>query len=250
MREDEGASLTGEERRALRILRGYGDAACYEEMAQAIVRGGADGIVADEEGVLLRHRRADLYMIAARSEARVMELVEQIPPNATDVLLHGDYAPALVTQVRTHFHLRHALRFVNYAYYGGLPEPEPEADIRPLGAGALDFLDANYGHASREYIASRLEEGVMLGAYVDGQLAAFIGEHIEGSMGMLHVMPDYRRHHLGYALERAAIRRTMLAGHTPFDQVVPDNAASHALQERLGMTRACGALYWMTDDTF
>lgn len=242
--------MTQEERRALRILRGYGDPACYEEMAQAIVRGGADGISADEDGVLLHHRRADLYMIAAKNEARVMELVDEIPLHATDVLLHGDYATELVTQVRTHFHLRHALRFVMYAYYGEVPEPEREADIRPLGIGALDFLDAHYGHASREYVAARLEDGVMLGAYVDGRLAAFIGEHIEGSMGMLHVMPDYRRHHLGYALERAAIRRTMLAGHTPFDQVVPENEASHALQDRLGMTRACGALYWMTDDTF
>lgn len=235
---------------AVELLRGYGDPACYEEMIQTLLRGQADGVEADGRGVLVHHRRADLYMLAARSEERLLELTEGIPLGATDVLLHGAWALPLVERVRRHFHHRNALELVPYAYYGELPEEEPGIDIRTLDERALNFVYANYGHASRDYLRKRLVDGVMLGAYVDGELAAFIGEHVEGSMGLLHVMPDYRRHHLGYALERAAIRRTMLAGHVPFDQVFPDNEASHALQRRLGMTRAQGALYWITDDSF
>ena len=97
---------------------------------------------------------------------------------------------------------------------------------------------------------ARIRQGVMLGAYVEGELAGFIGEHVEGSMGLLHVMPAYRRMHLGYALERAAIRRTRLAGQIPFDQVAKTNDASIALQARRGMTRAKETVYWITDDTY
>lgn len=70
-------------------------------------------------------------------------------------------------------------------------------------------------------------------------------------MGLLHVMPAFRRHHVGSALERAMIRATMLRGHTAYCQVFPDNAASQSLQRRLGLEAAQGMLYWLTDgDSF
>lgn len=242
--------MTTEEKRACAILRGYGDPACYEEMIQSIVRGHAGWVDAQEGGVALYNARADIYMLAGRSWARFEQMLERIPMGAAAILMHGTLEEDVVERVRRRYGLRHAYRFVEYAYYGALPEEDPAFDIRPLGIQALDFVYANYGHASREYLSERLAEGVMLGAYVDGELAAFIGEHIEGSMGLLHVMPDYRRHHLGFALERAAIRRTMLLGQVPYDQVFEDNAASHALQRRLGMTPSCGLVYWLTDDEY
>ena len=41
---------------------------------------------------------------------------------------------------------------------------------------------------------------MFFGAFVDGQLAGFVGEHSEGSMGMLEIFPAYRRRGLGYSL--------------------------------------------------
>lgn len=237
------------EQRAVDILRGYGDPACYEEMVSAISRGCAEVLETKELGVMLYQTRAQLYMLAGDAQ-RMMEMTTRIPAQAKDILIHGQMAPQDVQRIRTRFHLNCVHPLINYAYYGELPPEDEEHDMRLLGMDALDFLYANYGHAGREYLAQRLEDRVMIGAYVDGQLAGFIGEHVEGSMGLLHVMPDYRRHHLGFALERADIRRTMLCGHTPFCQVVPENGASRSLQARLGMTEAKGMLYWITDDAF
>lgn len=242
--------MTLDERRACDILRSYGDPACYEEMIQSLVRGYAGWVDVSAGGVALYNRRADMYMLAGHSWARFEQMLARIPLGASAILLHGTLDEATVERVRRRYGLRHAYRFVEYAYYGELPKEDKAFDIRPLGPQALDFVHENYGHASREYLRDRLLDGVMLGAYVDGELAAFIGEHIEGSMGLLHVMPAYRRHHLGFALERAAIRRTMLLGQVPYDQVFEDNAASHALQKRLGMTPSQGTVYWLTDDAY
>lgn len=235
--------------RAVEILRSYGDAACYEEMVQTLLRGVGEVLEAKELGVLIRNTRANLYMLAGE-EHRMIELTARIPDDARDVLIHGTMAPERVQAVRSRFHLANVQPLVQYAYYGELPPEETEVEIRLLGMDALDFLYENYGHASREYLRGRVEDGVMIGAYAEGELAGFIGEHIEGSMGLLHVMPSFRRHHLGFALERADIRRTMLRGQTPFCQVVPANGASRSLQRRLSMTQAEGMLYWLTDDTF
>lgn len=241
--------MTELENKAVGILKSYGDAACYEEMVQTLCRGMGEVLEARELGVLIWHTRANVFMLAGETH-RMLELADRIPKDGRDVLIHGNMAPEQVRYLRSKFNLAHAWPFVLYAYYGALPPQETQIDMRLLDMDALDFLFANYGHASREYLAGRLSDRVMIGAYLEGRMAGFIGEHIEGSMGLLHVVPDFRRHHLGFALERADIRRTMLAGHVPFCQVVPENGASRGLQQRLGMTEGRGLLYWLTDDIF
>lgn len=246
----EETTLLRDEARALAILRGYGDRACYESMVQTITRGMAVDIDAQDDGVMLRHRRGDIVMVAAKTGRRLREMTGRIALGTPDVMLHGLCEPEQDVLVRARLNLKNTIAFYQYAYYGEAPAPDADVDIRPLELDSLDFVYRNYGHASREYLEARIRQGVMIGAYVAGELAGFIGEHVEGSMGLLHVLPAYRRMHLGYALERAAIRRTRLAGQIPFDQVALKNEASIALQARLGMTRAQQQVYWITDDTY
>ncbi len=240
--------MTEKEARAAAILRGYGDRAYYEEMVDTMARGQADVMEAGELGVLLRHRRAGLYMLAG-DPARMTDMAMRLPHDGGAIVLHGAIGIQKVRAIREAFGYGRAVPYVNYAYYGELPPEADGADIRRLDETHVDFLYANYGHADRAYLAGRVADGAMIGAYVDGALAGFIGEHIEGSMGLLHIMPAYRRHHLGFTLERANIRRTMLRGHTPFCQVAVDNAASRSLQRRLGMEEAGSLSYWITNDS-
>lgn len=234
---------------ALAFLRRLDDPALYEQMAQTLLRGVGSVAGRSEDALLIHNRAGNAYMIAARSREAALSLCGAIPPSARDIVLHGgdiDTAQAIADR----FHIRHALRFVLYAYYGACPPPQDGLDIRVLREEDVDFLHAHYAHSGRAYLERRVKDGVMLGAYVGGALAGFIGEHSEGAVGLLHVLPEYRRMGLGLALARAAMRRTMLQGYVPFDQVVPDNEASHCLQARLGFTRAKGPCYWLTDDDF
>lgn len=234
-----------DEMRVVDILRNWGDTPCYEQMIQSILRGEAEILSVEANCVLTRHRDEGFYMLAGdRQSMRDME--QKIPSDAREVLVHGELEPYEVEEIRTRLGMTDVDPYVMYGYYGEIPPEEKEAVILPLGMNDLDFVYENYGHASREYLELLLKKGVMIGAYVEGQLAGFIGEHAAGAMGLLHVMPEFRRHHLGYALERADIRRIMLLGNTPFCQVTPDNIASHKLQERLGLTRAKGRMYWMS----
>jgi tRNA (guanine37-N1)-methyltransferase len=67
-------------------------------------------------------------------------------------------------------------------------------------------------------------------------LVGFIGLHADGAMGMLEILPKYRRR--GYASELlATLADTLLArGWLPWGQIFCDNEASFALNEKLGMT--------------
>ena len=85
----------------------------------------------------------------------------------------------------------------------------------------------------------------MYGIFVEDELAGFIGEHDEGSMGMLEVFPAYRRQGLGLALESFQINRILEEGRMPYDQVILGNEKSLSLQKKLGMTITKDTVTWL-----
>ena len=86
----------------------------------------------------------------------------------------------------------------------------------------------------------------MFGIDENGRLAAFAGTHAEGSMGMLEVLPDYRRRGMGEALEACLIARQLEKGWVPFCQIFDGNEPSLRLQKKLGLKLASGRLYWIS----
>ena len=126
------------------------------------------------------------------------------------------------------------------------PAPVPGVELRILDESHTDLVFEHYHMApGRDYVAERLAAGAMTGAFLDGVLAGFIGIHEEGSIGMLEVLPAYRRRGLGYALEAGAIRRALKEGAIPYCQVIEGNTASMELQKKLGLEFSDGFVYWL-----
>ena len=122
----------------------------------------------------------------------------------------------------------------------------PQGDVRPITEEYIPLCAAHYHPEDDEaaYLRSRMEAGQLWGLFEDGQLAAFIGVHHEGSMGILEVLPEYRRRGLAMALEGWLIRWHLERGWTPYCHVYEDNPASHALQKKLGLTPAPDPVVW------
>jgi tRNA (guanine37-N1)-methyltransferase len=110
-----------------------------------------------------------------------------------------------------------------------------DADIRPLTEAELPIVQKYY-HAvdGPENVKERLKAG-MLGIYVGGELAGFIGTHPEGSIGLLEVLPSFRRRGLAFLLESAMMRNQQTLGRVPYAHIRLGNEASIALHKKLGM---------------
>ena len=132
-------------------------------------------------------------------------------------------------------------------YLGKEPPAATEEDIRPLTGEHLDFLQANYRHEDSEYLAWLLERRALFGAFREEKPVGFIGKHAEGSMGLLEVLPAWRRQGVGERLERFLIARELEQGNLPYCHVFTDNQASLALQEKLGLTLAEGSVIWLKE---
>lgn len=120
--------------------------------------------------------------------------------------------------------------------------------IRQLGVSGLPQVAAHYQLEGEDYLRSLLERGQLFGGFLNGVMVGFAGRHAEGSIGLLEILPQYRRQGFATELERYMIRLELSLCHIPFGQVLTDNAPSLALQRSLGMTISSGTLHWLSCD--
>lgn len=136
----------------------------------------------------------------------------------------------------------------SYAYFHAMPPPCDRAvtikRLAPTLAETVHAAYSNPGNADVAHIAELMRKRGVFGAIADGKLAGFIGRHDDGSMGMLEVYEPFRGRGIGIALERFMINYVMSFGRIPVCDVFCRNAASVALQYKLGMTAAEGYTFW------
>ncbi|MGN0402688.1 MAG: GNAT family N-acetyltransferase [Acetatifactor sp.] len=110
---------------------------------------------------------------------------------------------------------------------------------------ALSYVLEHYEYGSREYLTERIRSGAMVGAWKDGKLVGFAGEHEEGSLGLLYVHPEVRRQGIGEALEAYMVNRHLTLGYLPYGQIVVGNDRSIKMQEKHGLYLSEGHVWWM-----
>lgn len=220
------------------------DALLHIDMLEAIRREKGDLLFAAKAGVLLRHTAADVYMMSAKDAHTARSMLNLIP-RADLFVAHQPFTIPLVEET---LHLHASLACVQAVYLGREPVKGTAGQfaIKALNHTHLSFVAQWYSHhLDPDYLLEQLNAGVMYGAYAEGELAGFIGEHAEGSIGMLEVLPQFQRRGIGEALEAFQTNRHLAEGYVPFGQVVEGNTASLKLQEKLGYTLSEGRICWM-----
>lgn len=109
----------------------------------------------------------------------------------------------------------------------------------------MKVIRENYQLISEEEMKEVIERKNLYLAYVKDELVGFIGEHLEGSMGMLYIYPEHRKKGYAMELEKLMIEKTRKQGYIPFCQVEINNQDSMNLQKKLGFTISNESLYWV-----
>lgn len=219
------------------------DPVYYANLLEVLRRGSAEHLTAADGGVVLRDRDSGSWMFALEPGSE--RLLEHIPDDADLITGHASWCLPLLKR-------RLGLRGVKIVHSAAWTRPAPPAP-RDFG-GELRLLDQAWApwaveHYSGDFGGLPYMEGVvergLLGAFVDGQPAGFVGFHDEGSIGLLEVLPAFRRRGIGEALEIGAIRLALSRGQYAFGQVVAGNGPSLALQARMGLSVSKRTLFWL-----
>ncbi len=127
-----------------------------------------------------------------------------------------------------------------YHLPGNVAVPRSDVPVVDLDPAFAPFIYKNYDYASyvnERYVALRIAAGNALGVLDGGSLAAWILTHDEGTIGMLHVMPEHRRKGYGLALASELIHRLRSQGRLPFAHIHKTNDKSLSLFTKLGFVR-------------
>ncbi len=98
---------------------------------------------------------------------------------------------------------------------------------------------------SIEEIKYLLKSVGFYGAFIDGELAGFIGRHKELSLGLLEVFPKFRRRGIGKNLVNFMINDCLKTGKIAFGHVVKTNQASLNLMKKIGFTICPKPIFWI-----
>ena len=215
----------------------------YLGLDRVLRRGSGEILAERENALLLRDRISDARFLACEDPSLGLELLDRYVGPDCRLLMVSNADIGAAAFARYGFSER--LDCYQVAYYGEKPACSDGLRVRTAEARDLPTLLAHYTRISPEELALVVSRGSLLLGYEEDRLIGFAGEHLEGSMGLLYVFPEYRRRGFGAALQRRMIARTMEAGFVPFGQVERHNLASLRLQQRLGMTLSERLISWM-----
>ncbi len=209
-----------------------------------VLKRGSGEIVADtDQALLVRDSVSGAYLLACADPVTGLALLDRHVGRDCGLLMVSDYALGMAAFERYGFSEK--IECYQVAYYGEKPSVDGRLTVRAADERDLPMLIENYRLVSPEELEKLVGRRSVLLGYEGDRLIGFIGEHLEGSMGLLYVFPEYRRKGFGAALQKQLIKRTMEKGFVPFGQVEKNNTESLELQKKIGMTRSDNLIVWM-----
>lgn len=128
----------------------------------------------------------------------------------------------------------------------GVKVPEASPDPVVIGVEHAETVWKNYKraeHVDIAYIRERLAEGPAVGIFRDGNLVGWALTHDDMAMGMLTVLPEYRRQGIALDITLALIARMRELGEVPIVHISKDNTMSMPLVKKLGFVEICDVMF-------
>lgn len=212
------------------------------DMLEAIRRGNAEVKYGDVDGVLL-HEKSGIFMLSTEDMELADRLTDWLEPTFLFVV-HQEFG---VNLMKAKYGYEPFLPPCNQAVYrGGKVELDGRYEVCLLTMEHSEAAKEHYQTESTDYLFELIETGKIYGAFVEGKLAGFVGEHSEGGIGLLEVFPEYRRRGIGEYLTGFMCNLHLDKGYTPFVQSFEENAVSRKLQQKAGFEGTSEKLWWLS----
>ena len=234
----------------------------HMDMIELIRRGRARLVYQQEGEILLKDMVTGIYFhtrMQSLTDFKEWELPEYLKEHDETIACIVTHQEGMVDAIRTKLGLSVSEECWQVVYtkrekmpVRGLYGPdgirkEDGLCIRLLDETSQDFVIEHYEIGDGSYVRLRIRNKAVYGAFYGEEIVGFAGQHEEGSLGMLFVLPEYRNRRVAAALETYMINLSVERGEVPYGHVIIGNTASEKMQENLGLCKAKGKVYWMSE---
>jgi ribosomal protein S18 acetylase RimI-like enzyme len=211
-------------------------------LLQVINRSSAEIVQLDHNGVLLYDTISKTYMLGAEYGENILKWFENLELDYI-FITNNKFVPFL----KERYGFKHDMKCYQYVYPGNSPiEYQKRLEVSSPTREEMKIVKKNYKNLSENDLDELNALGYLYAAHdSDGNMVGFVGSHFEGSMGLLEILPQYRRMGYGYELECFIINKFLEMGLIPYCQVKIRNDKSKNLQSKLNMTKAPGQVDWL-----
>ena len=220
------------------------DKVLYAGLTEVIKRGTAEIFEENEKGVFLRDKIGGAFMLASDDFDTAVEWLKKHESQNYDLLVV--FQRELIAFIRERYGLTGGLDCLQAAYLSSNP-PDISRKLRIEHAmdSDLGVLPAVYKTVDEADLKKVIRRGELFVGYHGEDMIGFVGQHLEGSMGILEILPLYQGNGYGTEMEIFMIRHMLEKGLLPFCQVVVGNEKSMKLQKKLGLTFSERPVYWL-----
>lgn len=214
-------------------------------MLECIKYDNIDFLYAKEDGVFLYNKNAKLYMLSTDNEDTCKSAIEQCD-NCKLIVCHNYHDYLLASEKFGLYGLNKCHQIV-WQSKQKLPL-KGVCEIKKLSSDSetVDFVYNNYTLAfDKEHVKYIIDNIGMYGAYYDGKLVGYIGRHEERSLGLLEILPEYRRLGIGTELEFFAMNDLIEKGEVPYGHIIYGNDKSVEMHKKIGYTFYDEPVYWI-----
>lgn len=211
-----------------------------------ITRGTAEIYHQEDQNIFLKDLRSGAYMLSVNNPEKGIRWLQERENARYDLMELWQKECAEYCRDRYHLDTIMECRQAVWVKDSIKPLASSDLQIREPDDQEMELIFREYNLIPRdEMMQVRALHNIFVGCLSTGEIAGFIGMHMEGSIGMLEILPAYRR--CGYAaeLEHFMIQRTLEMGLIPFGQIEVWNEASIALQQKMGMTVSEKSVFWL-----
>lgn len=238
------------------------DPVFYADIADMVRHGTCRFVYADEDGVLFQEDggfyKHGTFVFAAESENAARKILLLCPEeyeNISNGLLacHGEKIAAFCRDFFAFDRITPCYQTV-YRPESLLPL-QGALRFEPASGKYLPKIIETYDRESPEALEKLVRQGKIYCAFAPAAqgesgekevFAGYIGQHPEGSMGLLYIFPEFRRRGYAQEAESFQINAILAEGRTPYAHIIEDNYKSIALQQKLGAVFADDKVVWMS----
>ena len=127
-------------------------------------------------------------------------------------------------------------------------EYQSELNIRIASIKDLSFILYHYNLLEESEIQKIISMNHLYIGYKKNILVGLIGLHLEGSIGLLYILEEYKGNGYGTELEMFLANHLLFKNKIPFGQLETENNHSIFLQKKLGFTFSTEKQYWFESD--
>lgn len=214
-------------------------------MIECVKYDDVDFLYCADDGVFFFDKTAKIHMIATSSKEIAAKALERCC--ATSLMVcHNEYEYEIARE-------KYSLYGLNKCFQVVWPEDKrPKlkgvCDIKKLEPSdeSIDFVYNNYTlKFTREHVEYILKTQGLYGAYSNGKLVGFIGRHEERSLGLLEILPEFRRRGFASELEIYMINKLLDNGEVPYGHIIYDNEKSVIMHKKFGYVFSETPVFWI-----